>query len=155
MADNKIFTLDDGTEALTITNTFGDEIATIHVRTGDIGIVDRYNEFTNGFDKIIAPLSGLSIKSDGTSSFDDDWQKIKSVEKELVSKLNDIFGSTDIGKLFESRNAFSTINGVFYVEKVIDMLGNVVAEAISKEAEKTQKRVEKYTKDIHRKESMK
>lgn len=152
---NKVFTLDDGTEELTINNSFGEEICKLHIRTGDIGIVDRYNAFVNDFDKIVAPLQDVSMKTDGTSSFDDDWAKIKSVEQELIERLNKIFDSRDIGNLFETRNAFSTIDGVFYAEKVIDMLGNVVTDAISEEAEKTQKRVSKYTKDVHRKESTK
>ena len=154
MAENRIFTLDDGTEELVVKNNYNEEIAKIHVRTGDISIVDRYNMFVNDFDDIIAPLSNVSLKSDGTSSFDDDWKTIKAVQEEVIGKLNAIFDSRDIGLLFEKRNAFSTINGVFFVEKVIEMLGNVVSESIAEETEKTKKRVDKYTKDIHRKESI-
>ncbi len=152
---NNIFTLDDGTVELTIQNSFGEEICKLHVRTSDISIIDRYNALLGDFDKIIAPLSDVSMRADGTSSFEKDWEIIKGVETELISKLNAIFDTKDIGLLFENRNAFSTIGGVFYVEKVIKMLGNVVSEAISAEAEKAQKRVDKYTKDIHRKESIK
>ena len=155
MATNNVFTLNDGTEELVITNKFGREIGRIHVRTGDISIVDRYNAFMKDFDKIIAPLKNISINADGTSSFEDEWAVIKGVEKELIEKLNEIFDTDDIGILFETRNAFSTIGGVFYVEKVIEMLGEVVSQAITSETEKTQKRIDKYTKDVHRKESMK
>ena len=117
---NGIFTLDDGTRELVINNIFGEEICKIHVRTGDISIVDRYNTLLNDFDKIIAPLQNVQMKSDGTSSFEDDWAVIKDVERELIGKLNSIFDTNDINKLFETRNAFSTIGGVFYVEKVIE-----------------------------------
>lgn len=151
---NNIFTLDDGTKELSINNIFGEEICKIHVRTSDISIIDRYNTLLNDFDKIVEPLTNVSLKSDGTSSFDDDWAVIKGVEQELIDKLNAIFDTKDIGNLFEKRNAFSTVDGVFYVEKVIEMLGNVVSDAISEEAEKTKKRVDKYTKDVHRKESI-
>ena len=150
---NNVFTIDDGTRELTITNTYGQEIGKIHVRTGDIGIIDRFNEFVNRFDKIIEPLSNVSMNSDGTSSFESDWETIKGVAQKLIDELNAIFDTNDIGLLFSTRNAFSTINGVFYVEKVIEMLGNVVSLAIADEAKQTQKRVSKYTKDIHRQES--
>ena len=151
---NNMFVLDDGTQELIITNNYGQEICKLHIRTGDIGIIDRYNDFLKDFDKIIEPISSVHLKTDGTSSFEDEWAIIKSIEKELIDRLNKIFDTEEVGLLFETRNAFSTIGGVFYVEKVIEMLGNIVANAISAEAEKTQKRVEKYTKDIHRKESM-
>ena len=150
MATNNVFILDDGTKELTIQNNFGEEICKIHVRTGDISILDRYNELLNDFDKIVAPLSGINLKSDGTSSFEEEWKVIKGVEKELVDKLNKMFDTNDIDRLFASRNAFSTIGGVFYVEKVIDMLGKVIADALEQEAKETQKRVEKYTKDFHK-----
>lgn len=152
---NNMFILDDGTRELTINNKYGQEICKLHVRTGDIGIIDRYNGLLKDFDKIIEPISKVNMKSDGTSSFEEDWEIIKSVEKELIDRLNIMFDTQDISKLFETRNAFSTIDGTFYVEKVIEMLGNVVSEAIAKETERTQQRISKYTKDIHAQEGNK
>lgn len=152
MADNKnTFILDDGTKEITINNQFGQEIAKVHIRTGDIGIYDRYNKFIDKFDEIIKPLATISLKSDGTASFDDDWGVIKNVESELIGNLNSIFDSKDIGNLFENRNAFSTIGGVFYIENVINMLGELVSQEMTSEVQKAQKRVSKYTKDISKK----
>lgn len=152
---NNMFILDDGTRELTINNKFGQEICKLHIRTGDIGIIDRYNGLLKDFDKIVEPISKVNMKSDGTSSFEEDWEIIKSVEKELVDRLNVMFDTQDMAKLFETRNAFSTIGGTFYVEKVIEMLGNVVSEAIAEETVQTQKRISKYTKDIHEQENNK
>lgn len=148
MADKNIFVLDDGTKEITIVNKYQEEICKIHIRGGDLSILDRYQKLTNDFDTIVAPLASVQLKNDGTTSFDDDWKTVKAVEQELIERINQIFDTTDAGKLFEKRNAFSSVDGEFYVEKVISMLGDIVAKEMSREAEKAQKRIDKYTKDI-------
>lgn len=151
MADKNIFVLDDGTKELEIRNPFGEVIERIHVRTGDLSIMDRYNSFVDNFDKVVEPISKMQIKDDGTSDIDEEWKVIKQVEKSLIDKLNEVFDSKDIGNLFKKRNALSTINGEFYIEKVIDMLGKVIAQDIKAETEKSAKRLKKYTEDVENK----
>ena len=149
MADKYTFTLDDGSKEYSFVNKFGEEIGKMHFRGGDISILDRYNSLLDDFDKIIEPLSKLSeMKDDGTSSIDTDWEIIKGVEKEIIERINRIFDSHDAQNLFVNRNAFSTINGEFYVTKVIEALGNVVAQEMSEEQAKANKRIEKYTKGV-------
>ena len=153
MADiNKKYTfeIDDGTKPYFFTNKFGEPIGEIHFRGGDISILDRYNELLADFDKIVEPLGDVRLKDDGTSSFDEDWAVIKSVEAKLIERINAVFDSRDASNLFKNRNAFSTINGEFYVEKVVQALGNVVAQEIAEETEKSKKRLSKYTKDVEK-----
>ena len=145
------FVIDDGTKLIRVENKFGEEICKIHIRGGDIGILDRYNELLQDFDKLVEPLSKVTLKDDGTSSFEDEWNTVKAVENELIQRINKMFDTKDAGNLFATRNAFSTINGEFYAEKVIEMLGNVVAQELAEESDKTKKRLEKYTKDIDNK----
>ena len=156
MADKYMFEIDDGTKEYVFKNKFNQEIGKIHFRGGDISIIDRYNSLLNDFDSIVAPLVGVNLKDDGTvsddgsSKFDEGWKVIKGVEAELIKRINAIFDSDDAENLFAKRNAFSTINGVFYVEKVIQALGNIVAQEMSEETAKSQKRFDKYTKDIEK-----
>ena len=151
MADKKYtFEIDDGTKCYSFYNRFKQPIGEMHFRGGDIGIIDRYNSLLNDFDKIVEPLRNVKLQDDGTSSFDDDWAIIKEVEKELIGRINAIFDSEDAENLFKTRNAFSTINGEFYVEKVITALGNVVAQEMEEESNKAKKRFGKYTKDVEK-----
>ena len=39
------------------------------------------------FDSIIKPLSDMDIKNDGTSEFDDNWEKLQQVETVVSSAL--------------------------------------------------------------------
>ena len=144
------FIIEDGTREYHFENKFGETIGEIHFRGGDISILDRYNELLADFDKIVEPLGNVKLKDDGTSSFEADWAVIKSVEAKLIERINAVFDSRDASNLFKNRNAFSTINGEFYVEKVVQALGNVVAQEIAEETEKSKKRLSKYTKDVEK-----
>ena len=142
------FIIDDGTRCIVFNNQYGQEIGKIHIRSGDISILDRYDDLLKDFEKIVEPLQHVELKNDGTYSFDKDWEIIKGVEKELINRINAVFDMEDGANLFTNRNAFSTINGHFYVENVIKALGDVVSQEIAHESELTQKRISKYTKDI-------
>ena len=145
---NNIFTLDDGTREIIVQNNFGEEICKLHIRSGDLSIMDRYKKLMEEYPEIVKPLSDLHVEDDGSSDISAEWEIIKGVEAKLIEKIDYVFGMKDAKKLFASRNAFSGIGGSFYIEKVLAMLGNVVAQTIDEEGEKTRKRLEKYTKDL-------
>ena len=145
---NNVFVLDDGTREIIVNNNFGEEICKLHIRSGDLSIMDRYKELMKEYPDIIAPLASLHMEDDGSSDIDSEWEVIKGVEAKLIEKIDYVFGMRDAKKLFASRNAFSGIGGSFYIEKVLEMLGQVVAQSIDEEGAKTRKRLEKYTKDI-------
>ena len=144
----KPFVIDDGTIEVPCVNQYGQTIGTIHIRGGDISILDRYNTLLDDFDKIVEPLTKVELRYDGTSSFEDDWKIIKGVEQELIKRINAVFDMEDGANLFTNRNAFSTINGHFYAENVIKALGDLVTQELKKEAKITKDRINKYTKDI-------
>ena len=149
MSDNKnIFVLDDGTKEITVQNKFGEEICKLHIRSGDLSIMDRYKEMMAEYNDIIKPLADINVDNDGESAVDSDWEIIKGVEKKLIDRIDYVFGMRDASKLFEARNAFSSIGGSFYIEKVLEMLGKIVSQAIDEEGEKTRQRLEKYTSDL-------
>ena len=48
--------VDDGSVKETILNKFGEEVGVFYFRPTDVGMVDRYNEIAEKFDKITEPL---------------------------------------------------------------------------------------------------
>ena len=149
MADkDNVFVIDDGTKSYVIKNMMGDKICTLHIRGGDIGILDRYKKLMDDFDEIIEPLTHVKFKNTGDAQFDEDWATIKMVERKLIDRINALFDMKDADKLFEKRHAFSTVNGVFYVENVLKMLGRIVGQEIEDESKKSQERMEKYLEDL-------
>ena len=120
----------------------------MYIRPGDISIVDRYNKVINEMPNIIKPLEQLSIKNDGTAKLDTEWDAIKQVEKALYEQLNYLFDMDEAADIFATRNPFSSVNGRFLCESIIDLLGDIITKTIADEAEETRKRTEKYLDDV-------
>lgn len=151
-AASNTFSLDDGTREITLVNNYGKVICKLHIRTGDVSIYDRYQTLMTDFDSIIKPLVNVGLEGDGTASFDKDWAALKKVEGALKQKINELFDMDEADEIFAKRNPFSSIGGQFFVEKVLDTLGVVIAKAVEEEAKLSQKRTAKYLKDTKAKE---
>lgn len=145
---NRVVIIDDGTKEIPILNKFGQEICKIYFRPSDVSIIDRYNQLMTDFDKLVEPLQNLSLNNDGTTTFDKDWQTLKQVENSLITKINELFDMKDAGKIFATRNPFSSIGGQFYCLHVLQALETVVNDAIEEEAKLSKQRMSKYLSDI-------
>ena len=140
--------IDDGTKAIPIENKFGKKICTIYVRPGDLSIIDRYNEVIKTLPGIFEPLKEMDIKNDGTAKLDDDWEKLKQVEEALYQQLNFLFDMNETDEIFAKRNPFSSVNGRYFCEIIIKLLGDIISEGITEEVAKTQRRTQKYLDDL-------
>lgn len=150
--NQNVFMLDDGTKEITLVNPYGKVICKLHIRPGDVTIYDRYKALMKDFDSIIKPLSDMDIKNDGTPDFDEDWERLKRVESNIKQKINELFDTDDADALFATRSPFSSVNGAFFVENVLTVLGQVIGQAIEEEAKLAQKRVEKHLSDLNDKD---
>lgn len=140
--------IDDGTREIPLVNKFGKLICNIYIRPADLSILDRYNQLSADFKTIVEPLKALSIKNDGTASFDADWQVLKSVENELKRRINALFDMDEADEIFAKRNPFSSVGGKFFCESIIEVIGNIIAEAVEDEMELSKARTDKYLSDI-------
>lgn len=146
MATNNVIqkTIDDGIKEIQLNNRYGQQICKIHFRPADYSILDRYNEFVEDFQTIVKPLENLDIKANGDATFEDQWAEIKKVENEIIDRFNKLFDMEDANEIFAKRHAFSSINGTFFCEIVLNALGDIISEEITKEMKKSQKKIEKY-----------
>lgn len=147
MVENQInneIVIDDGSIEVTVRNKQGAAIGTFTFKPSDIGIVGRYNKVIKDFDKLVEPLEHVGIKADGTA--ENDLEGLKKVEDGLFKAINEIFDSEDMAQAFFGKtHPFSPINGKFYCENVLEVLGKYIAQYFNKETEKINRRVKKYT----------
>lgn len=136
--------VDDGTREIPLVNKYGKLICNVYIRPADFSIVDRYNDLMKDFDKVVEPLKELNIKNDGTAEFEDDWKILKSVEADLKDRINTLFDMEEADEIFAKRNAFSSVGGQFFAERVLNALGEVIVTAIEEESEASKKRMAKY-----------
>lgn len=139
--------VDDGTREIPILNKFGKLICKVHIRPADFSIVDRYNDLMKDFDEVVKPLAELGIKPDGTAEFEKDWSTLKGIESALKERINALFDMDEADEIFAKRNAFSSVGGQFFCERVLNALGDVIVEAIEEESKASRERMEKYLAD--------
>ena len=140
--------IDDGTKRYTLVNKFDKPICDIFIRPSDLSILDRYKTLTADFEKIIKPLKAISLKTDGTVSFDEEWKILKAVEAELKRRINIMFDMDEADAIFATRVPFYTVGGKFFCEIVIEAIGGIITAEVEHEAELTKQRLEKYLSDI-------
>ena len=139
---NSVF--DDGTREITLRNPYGKVICQVHFRPADFSILDRLEKLRTDLPEIITPMKNISINANGTATFEKDWAILKGVETALIDRLNQLFDMDDAGEIFAKRNAFSSIDGKFFCENVIEALGNIVVEAVENEMKLSKARTDKY-----------
>ena len=144
----RVGVFDDGVQEIVLKNLYGRVVAKVHFRPADYSILDRLDALRKDFPEILKPLKNISINPNGTASFEKDWAIIKGVEAALIDRLNWLFDMDDCGEIFKNRFAFSSVNGKFYAESVIEALGNIVVEAVENEMEQSKARTDEYTKDL-------
>ena len=145
---NYVGIIDDGTREIPIKNKFGKLICNIYIRPADISILDRYQRLTDDFEDIIKPLQTVNINPDGTAAFEEEWDALKKADDVLKKRLNEVFDMEEADEIFKTRNPFSSINGKFFCESVIEVIGNLITDSIEEAYDESEKRMGKYLKDI-------
>ena len=148
---SNVFSLDDGTKEITVVNPYGQVIAEMlkrRVVVGDVSIYDRYKALMDDFDSIMQPMADIGVNNDGTANSDAEWAVLKQVEDEIKKRINALLDSNDADGLFATRSPFSSVNGVFYVENVLTVLGKIIAQTIAEESKMSQDRVKKHLADL-------
>ena len=128
-------TIDDGTREYTLENKFGQEICKLHFRPADFSIAERYNAMRGSFDDIVKPLESTTTNADGTARMDEDVKVLHEVDMAFRAKINELLDMDDADSIFCKRNPFSSVGGRFFCENVLDAIGDLIANAITEEAE--------------------
>lgn len=139
--------VDDGSVKETIRNKFGEEVGVFYFRPTDVGMVDRYNEIAEKFDKITEPLEQANINPDGTADGDDDvsMEAMREAENRLYEACDYLLGGNFSEAFFGKMKPFSPVNGRFYCEIAIEAVGQYISQQFDRETQKVNARVLKYT----------
>ena len=138
-------TVDDGSRRVPILNVDGEEIGAFTFRPTDIGIVERFNRLADSFDRITEPLE--AIPEDGGEEADAARREaLAEAEKRLYAGVNELFGGDAAGAFFGRMHPFSPVNGAFYCEQVLGVVGRFISDQFDAETAKFKKRVAKYVR---------
>lgn len=144
-----VFAVDDGTREVTLVNTYGKVICRLHFRTGELAIMDRFNQLTEDLPKIVEPLERVDMNPDGSAvDSDEGWAVVKQVEGNIKQRINALLDMDEADEIFKTRSPFSSVGGIFFVERVLTALGDAITAQIKEEAALSQARIAKYVEDV-------
>ena len=142
---NLSITVDDGYQRVPINNKYGDEIGVFYFNPTDIGIIERYNKLANSFDGITEPLESLSVDGDEDITDEKYASAISESKERLVTAVDELFQGNAAEAFFGKVNPFSPVDGMFYCETVLRVVGEFISKQFNTETEKFSARVAKYT----------
>ena len=155
MADNikKLnISVDDGYRRVPITNTYGDEIGVFYFNPTDIGIIERYNTLADTFDAITEPLEAVqnAENADADELEAKQIDALREAKERLYAAVDELFGGNAAEAFFGKVNPFSPVDGNFYCENVLQVVGEFISQQFDTETKKMSARVEKYTNRAQR-----
>lgn len=142
--------IDDGTREFSIENKKGEVLGHLVFRPGDIGILQRFQEKYREFQNMQGIISEIDLNSDGTAEETDDiengLQVLEKVQNLLKDTMNYIFDADVYDSFFSKTNPFSSINGKFFVDVVMEAVGNIIGGSQKQRKQKVKEQVAAHTK---------
>ena len=137
--NDEFLVIDDGSKRVPIRNLEGEEIGVFRFRPTDFGIVKRYNETVARLSEIVEPLEN-----------DDSDEAFEKAKKALYEACDYIFGGNMSEAFFGRVSPFSPVNGRFYCEQALEVVGDYIGKQFDAEVKKIRKRVSKYVSKYHK-----
>ena len=134
-------TVDDGSRRYEIKNTFGDVVGEFTLTPTDLGIYERYARMQEEIEAIVKPIEEMGEDADMMKFAD----ATEATKERLYAAINRMFGGEVAGKLFGRLHPFTPVDGRFYFDRVLEVVGAQINEVFESEAAKFGAHVEKYT----------
>lgn len=130
-----------------------DDTRIVRFNPADYGILERFSEARKTiYEEIDKIEKDIEIKADGTPGDEtEDAAKLLSELRKLINTQVDyIFGAPVTDVAFGAQSPISTVGGKFLFERFIEASEKVITPCIKAEHQASQKRIEKYTKQVRR-----
>lgn len=145
MEENKNITqlsIDDGYELVEIKDKRGELIGQFYFNPTDVGIIDRYNAAVDRFNTVVEPMTSGAMNSDDPDVL---MEQLNTAKEKLCETLDYLFASNVSEAFFKRANPFTLINGKFYCENVLEVIGQFIASRLDAEVKHLNERTAKYT----------
>ena len=150
MADNLDMlniVVDDGSRRVPIQNKQGEEIGFFTFHPTDVGIIKRYNNLVDQFDRIMEPLNVLDGEDDLDITDGKYVEAVDEASRRLYAAVDELFGSTNAAEAFFGQmNPFSPVDGAFYCANVLNAVGTYIGSAFATETARFTANAKKYAK---------
>lgn len=139
---------DDGYKEFMIND---DPNKVIRFDPADVGIIERFNTAIKNIEKARQELTSdieIDSKGDPIDDLESSAEAVAKVRKLINEQIDYIFDSPVSEMVFGNRSPLALAKGVPLFERFIMAAQEVIEKEIKEEMKASQKRVEKYTKQV-------
>ena len=139
---NKI-TINTGFKTYDLVNEKDELLGQISFNPSDTNITQRYK-------KVVEELEKMDISEKPSSETEDLIESIRKVDEIIYEKINYLANADISETLFSIMGPFSLMpTGQYFVEYVMEVIGNIITQETGARVKKMNKRIQKYTKKYH------
>ena len=103
----------------------------------------------NLYPRALKLIENIESYKDGIADDADDIQLITEIDQKIKAEINALFDDENCSDVvFGNKNCLSTLNGITFVERFLTAILPIIKKEADKEAEKSKKRIEKYTSQV-------
>lgn len=134
--------VDDGSVRYELRNMDGEVVGEFSLTPTDLGIYERYARMQEEIGQIVKPFEEMEEDADLARLA----SATEATKERLYAAVNRMFGRDVAGKLFGNLHPFSPVNGRFYFDRVLEVVGEQINRVFESEARKFGGKVEQYTR---------
>ena len=139
---NKI-TINTGFKTYDLVNEKDELLGQISFNPSDVNIAQRYK-------KVVEELEKMDISEKPSNETEDLIESIRKVDEIIYEKINYLTNADIAETLFSIMGPFSPMpTGQYFVEYIMEVIGNIITQETGKRVKKMNKRIQKYTKKYH------
>ena len=139
---NKI-TINTGFKTYDLVNEKDELLGQISFNPSDVNIAQRYK-------KVVEELEKMDISEKPSNETEDLIESIRKADEIIYEKINYLTNADIAETLFSIMGPFSLMpTGQYFVEYIMEEIGNIITQETGKRVKKMNKRIQKYTKKYH------
>lgn len=136
--------IDDGAVKVAIQNQFGERIGTFRFYPTDVNIVNRYNEVSDQFETILAPLINANISPEGEGEDATSVDILNEAGDKMIALMDYVLNANSREAFFSKTHIFTPMGGMFFCEKVYDAIGKYISKRFDAEVNRVNVRMKQH-----------
>lgn len=136
--------IETGVKVYDLENENGEKLGQLRLASNDFNFAARAKEFISRVNEMIEKSKNTENKTD-----DELILMITEYDKEIKEAVNELFDDDHASEVvFGAQNAFTTHNGLTFIERFLTAVLPVIQSDMAKEQKASAERINKYTSQV-------
>lgn len=138
-------------ETVRIKDHTGKILSEFSFNPSDANIVDRYEEFVNGFEALRDEILAYEEANEKSGDYDKEREKLHLINKKIHESINHLVNADVADNIFSVMGALSPLpSGDYYFTFIVEQIGQKIQNATGARMEKMDIKIRKHTVKYHR-----